>query len=108
MAKPLMDDSLWEIIRPLIPPKERRQKYSGRKRVCDRAALTGILFVLKTGIGWVCHRTLKNSFSRIKSDLIGLAGHQLGNIFPSSPFWLPPSAPRSSTLAEIFVALKRT
>jgi len=52
MAKPLMDDSLWEIIKPLIPVKARRQKYPGRKRVCDRAALTGILFVLKTGIGW--------------------------------------------------------
>src|ERR1041385_1232807 len=52
MAKPLMDDSLWEIIEPLIPLKARRQRYPGRKPVSDRAALTGILFVLKTGIGW--------------------------------------------------------
>jgi transposase len=52
MAKPLMDDSLWKIIQPLIPVKVRRQKYPGRKPVSDRAALTGILFVLKTGIGW--------------------------------------------------------
>ena len=47
-----MEDSLWEIIQPLIPVKARRRKYPGRKRVCDRAALTGILFVLKTGIAW--------------------------------------------------------
>jgi transposase len=52
MAKPLMDDSLWEIIQPIIPLKARRQKHPGRKRISDRAALTGILFVLKTGIGW--------------------------------------------------------
>ena len=52
MAKPLIDDSLWKIIEPIIPVKVRRQKYPGRKRVSDRAALTGILFVLKTGIGW--------------------------------------------------------
>jgi transposase len=52
MAKPLVDDSLWEMIQPLIPVKARRQKYPGRKPVSDRAALTGILFVLKTGIGW--------------------------------------------------------
>ena len=34
------------------PKVERRYRYPGRKRVPDRAALTGILFVLKTGIPW--------------------------------------------------------
>jgi transposase len=52
MAKPLLDDTLWGIIEPLIPVKPRRFKHPGRKRVPDRACLTGILFVLLTGIQW--------------------------------------------------------
>jgi transposase len=53
MAKPILDDRLWKLIEPLLPPpKRRRFRYPGRKPVENRAALTGILFVLKTGIGW--------------------------------------------------------
>ncbi len=52
MAKPLLDDGLWAIIEPLIPVKPRRFRSPGRKRVADRACLTGILFVLVTGIQW--------------------------------------------------------
>lgn len=52
MAKPLVSDGLWERIEPLLPVVQRRYRYPGRKRVPDRAALTGILFVLKTGIPW--------------------------------------------------------
>jgi transposase len=52
MAKPILDDELWEIIEPLIPRKKRRFRYPGRKPVPDREVLTGILFVLKTGIAW--------------------------------------------------------
>jgi transposase len=53
MAKPLVPDALWEILQPLLPPpKPRRRRYPGRKRLDDRKALTGILFVLKTGIPW--------------------------------------------------------
>jgi transposase len=52
MAKPLVSDGLWERIEPLLPAVQRRYRYPGRKRVPDRAALTGILFVLKTGIPW--------------------------------------------------------
>lgn len=52
MAKPLLEDALWTIIQPLLPIKERRFKHPGRKRVPDRACLTGILFVLRTGIQW--------------------------------------------------------
>lgn len=53
MGKPIIDDELWALIEPLLPPpKPRRFKYPGRKPVTDRAALTGILFVLKTGIRW--------------------------------------------------------
>ena len=53
MAKSLVDDELWELIQPLLPrPKPRRWRYPGRKAVSDRQALTGILFVLKSGIPW--------------------------------------------------------
>lgn len=52
MAKPILDGELWKLIEPLIPKKKRRFRYPGRKPVPDRAVLTGILFVLKTGIGW--------------------------------------------------------
>ena len=53
MAKPLIDDELWAIVEPLLPPpKPRRFRYPGRKPVDPRAALTGIVFVLKTGIPW--------------------------------------------------------
>jgi len=53
MAKPLLPDELWEVIRPLLPPaKPRRSRHPGRKPIDDRKALTGILFVLKTGIPW--------------------------------------------------------
>src|SRR5512146_118286 len=53
MAKPLLDDELWKVIEPLLPPaKPRRYRFPGRKPIDNRQALTGILFVLKTGIPW--------------------------------------------------------
>jgi transposase len=52
MAKALVDDDLWRLIEPLIPVKPRRKTHPGRKPVDNRKALTGILFVLKTGIPW--------------------------------------------------------
>jgi transposase len=51
MAKPLLPDDLWAEIAPLIPPGPPKPK-GGRPRVPDRAALTGIIFVLKSGIPW--------------------------------------------------------
>ena len=53
MTKPLVSDALWEKVHPLLPvPKPRRFRFPGRKRIDDRKALTGILFVLKSGIPW--------------------------------------------------------
>ena len=46
-----MSDELWEIIEPLLPPEAPKPK-GGRPRINDRAALTGIVFVLKSGIPW--------------------------------------------------------
>src|SRR5512136_2161544 len=51
MPKPLIDDALWSVIEPLLPPEKPKPK-GGRPRVGNRATLTGILFVLKTGMGW--------------------------------------------------------
>lgn len=51
MAKPILNDDLWKIIEPLIPPEPPKLK-GGRPRVSNRAALTGILFVLRTGLPW--------------------------------------------------------
>ena len=48
----IMSDELWERIEPLLPKVERRFRFPGRKRLPDREALQGILFVLHTGIAW--------------------------------------------------------
>src|SRR4051812_27989444 len=51
--KPLVTDALWERIAPLLPPPSRRRfRFPGRKPIDQRKVLTGILFVLKTGIAW--------------------------------------------------------
>ena len=51
MSKRLVSDELWEVIEPLLPPARPKPK-GGRPPVENRAALTGIIFVLKTGIPW--------------------------------------------------------
>ena len=51
MAKPLLTDELWERIEPLLPPPTPKPR-GGRPPIANRAALTGILFVLRTGIPW--------------------------------------------------------
>ena len=48
----IVADRLWERIEPLLPKVERRFRFPGRKRLPDRQALQGILFVLHTGIAW--------------------------------------------------------
>jgi transposase len=51
MAKPLLPDELWEVIAPSLPKWTPSPK-GGQPPVTDRACLTGILFVLKTGLPW--------------------------------------------------------
>jgi transposase len=49
MTKPLVSNDLWALVAPLLlaaPPKPK----GGRPRVSDRAALTGIIVVRKSGI----------------------------------------------------------
>jgi transposase len=51
--KALLPDELWAKIEPLLPqPKRRRFHHPGRKPLDRRQVLTGILFVLRTGIRW--------------------------------------------------------
>lgn len=49
MAAALLPNALWELIEPLLPLPTSRPS-GGRPRVSDRACLTGILFVLRSGI----------------------------------------------------------
>jgi transposase len=51
MTKPLITDDLWKMVEPLLPLEQPKPK-GGRPRLSNRAVLTGILFVLKTGIPW--------------------------------------------------------
>lgn len=51
MGKPILPDELWHEVEPLLPSEPPKPK-GGRPRVSNRAALTGILFVLKTGLPW--------------------------------------------------------
>jgi|SRR5258708_2254223 len=52
MSKPLISDELWAMFALLLPPKRPKPKGGRPRGIPDRAALTGILFVLKSGIPW--------------------------------------------------------
>jgi transposase len=52
MQPSLVNDDLWELIKPLLPRTTRRYRHPGRRRIDDRKVLNGILFVLSTGIAW--------------------------------------------------------
>jgi transposase len=51
MSKLLVSDELWAVIAPLLAPEPPKLQ-GGRPRLDDRKVLTGIIFVLKSGIGW--------------------------------------------------------
>src|SRR5215471_717992 len=73
MSKQLVSDELWQLIEPLLPPeKPRRWRFPGRKPLDRRKVLSGIIFVLKTGInwddlptelGWGCRRTCRETLT---------------------------------------------
>ena len=52
MAKPLVCDQLWAAIEPLLPQEPPKPKGGRPRSVGNRAALSGILFVLQSGIPW--------------------------------------------------------
>ncbi len=51
MSRPILPDAVWELIEPLLPAHPPSAK-GGRPRISNRQALTGILFVLRTGAAW--------------------------------------------------------
>ncbi|HEV2541149.1 MAG TPA: transposase [Methylobacterium sp.] len=51
MARPLMPDNHWREIAPLLP-RPRSRPTGGRGPIKDRAALIGILLVLRSGLPW--------------------------------------------------------
>lgn len=51
MAFVLVPDELWNEVKDLVPPEAPKPK-GGRPRVPDRQCLTGIVYVLRTGMAW--------------------------------------------------------
>lgn len=51
MSTSLLPDALWNLIQPFLPSAPNRPK-GGRPRLSERAYLTGIVFVLRSGIPW--------------------------------------------------------
>jgi transposase len=51
MAQPLGPDALWALSAPLFPPEPAKAN-GGRPRGPDRAAVTGMLLVLTSGLPW--------------------------------------------------------
>jgi len=49
----IIEDELWALIDPILPPaKLCIFRYPSRMPASDRAALTGILLMLRSGICW--------------------------------------------------------
>ena len=108
MAFTLVPDRLWKEIKPLLPP-ERAKPKGGRPRGSDRACLTGIVYVLRSGMPWrlvpselgcglgvTCWRRLRDwthagVWPRMHHKLLGVLG-QRGKIdaSPSSRTTPPP------------------
>jgi transposase len=54
MPESILSDELWQRIEPLLPKNNKRRdvQYAGRKPTDARKVMTGIIFVLKTGVPW--------------------------------------------------------
>jgi hypothetical protein len=67
-----ISDELWAEVEPLIPVRERRRRYPGRKAIDDRLALNGILHVLHTGIAW---EDLPREYGWLRGDVLATTAH---------------------------------
>lgn len=52
MRQPLLSDSQWKKIEPLLPKPKRKKHRRGRPLKTNRQVFEGILWVLKTGARW--------------------------------------------------------
>lgn len=50
MAAELLPDELWEEVERLLPPPPPRTSKGGRPPACNKAALKGIIFLLRSGV----------------------------------------------------------
>src|SRR5687767_12397179 len=84
MGKRLVPDELWALVEPILPKHPPGPK-GGKPRTDDRVCLTGILFVLKTGIPWedfpqemgCCGMTLWNRLDEWRKAGVWEALHRL-------------------------------
>ncbi len=51
MSEQLVSDELWRMVKPLLPAETSKAR-GGRPRIPDRTVLSGIVFVLRSGIPW--------------------------------------------------------
>jgi transposase len=51
MSEQLVSDELWQMVKPLLPAETSKAR-GGRPRIPDRTVLSGIVFVLRSGIPW--------------------------------------------------------
>jgi transposase len=45
-------ESLWHLVRPLLPAHPERHQGGGRRRIDDRVAVAAIVYALQTGCAW--------------------------------------------------------
>ena len=118
MSDSILSEQLWQRIEPLLPQptKRRNVQHAGRKPANARKVMTGILFVLKTGVPWknlpassdfpsghTCRRRLLEWHARgvwrrlWQNVLLGVAGRARGDSPGSEPWSI---APASGPVAE--------
>ena len=52
MPREILSEALWRRVEPCLPATPHRRRVPGPEPIADRSVLTGILFVLKTGLPW--------------------------------------------------------
>src|SRR5512133_11691 len=107
----IVSDELWGLVEPLLPKRERRFRYPGRKRLPDRQALQGVLFVLHTRISWThlpaelgfgsgvtCWRRLDEWHEMRVAPVYDLSGDKIGNAEEIHDPLEPASSERGASL----------